>query len=196
MKIPRLRQLVLGSAFTLLLNAAAWADHTYTVNFAVDTPPNDWKVMIGTPKGYAPNSECMTTWAVPDKVQFIGVNHDNGYAAKQPDRTRFFTVQIRDKDVGGCQRQPKYNTWTFDIIPSGPDGYSKRLSGEVQFYHYLDGGGMWMTAIKARNTDDKNNKLYVSSAICDHGVFVWMDCLNNFVSGDYAAEQIWISFRY
>ncbi|WP_233233325.1 hypothetical protein [Bordetella sp. LUAb4] len=198
MKMQRLRQLTLGSALSLLLSAAAWADREYVIYFAVDKIPNDWTVTVNTPLGYAPNSECMSVWQVPAQLEIIGINHDKG-VAQPTQRLRYFVVKIKDKDDLGCWLKPKYNTWTFEIKPpfDDRDRDKKKVTGQVQFHHShnhdLD---MWMTAIYAKNTDDKHNFNYVGSAICDSGIGYWQDCLNRRVYGSNAANTIYIYFQY
>ncbi|WP_233233321.1 hypothetical protein [Bordetella sp. LUAb4] len=202
MKMQRLCQLMLGSALSLLLNAAAWASHTYTINFAVDWIPNDWYVWVDGPKGGAPNSECMEVWQVPDPLrgQIIEVNHHDGiaYSGYYP---RYFTVQITDKNDGFCWLKPKYNTWEFSLNSPRPKGGDDPpqviLKGKVSFNHFWhQRGDDWRTYIETENTDGKGNPPYIGSAICDDGIGFWQDCLSAQVIGEDAADTIWIYFKY
>ncbi|WP_233233316.1 hypothetical protein [Bordetella sp. LUAb4] len=201
MKMQHLRQLMLGSALSLLLNAAAWAERSYTVNFAVDWLPNGWAVQIGTPPGGEPFSSCMTVWQVPDWVKQIAIDHDGDGVAWPASRgARFYTVQITDKTIFPCGNKDKYNTWPFYIIPSLSDGgqsSSNFLKGQVEFLrHFNDKTKMWETSVSAKNIDGRNNPLYMSSATCDSGAGFLVVCSKTPATGDDAGNNIWIYFRY
>jgi len=157
-------------------------------------------VRVNGPKGYAPNSECMTVWEVPDPLfgALIAVNHFDGIATPISGWKRFFTIQITDKDDGLCYDKHKYNTWEFSLEQPLGKWTGPRQTGKVQFNRQLlDGYKVpWMTWIAAENTDGQNKPLYVSSAICDSGAGLWWNCLNYKVGGRDAADTIWIFFKY
>jgi len=186
---------MLGCAFPLLLSTPAWADHTYNVNFSIEYLPNGSALVIKTPQGYAPNSDCMTTWQVPPlpKCSPSTMTGPRNVAVSVNGKSRYLSVQITDKNSVFCSGSPKYNTWEFTIYGPGPASSAFTRKGKVVFSHKRVGEtAEWATKIIASNTDGVTRNSYVSRVTCDSGLGKLENCLNREVKGENAGNNIWI----
>gem|GEM_PF-4008756 len=123
---------ILVFVLPLIFCGKATASQEYNIEIYFTSHYNGYSMKLYPPKGYVPNSKCMSVWNQPEETTIIN-NFDN------------HQLNLKDKNSGSCINDEKYVTWEYELFINN-DQNNIVSKGKFQLYHNKQSGS-WKTKV-------------------------------------------------